>query len=429
MSSLLEQAIVDAKALKEAALKNAENLVVEKYANEVRNTMQSLLEQEDESLAADPANEKPEEEIHKVVEKLPDAFIEADDKLLTINLDELDAHIHEAMSDKKVLQDDQSLEEQAPTIDEMIDEMEAAVGEIPTEQPEEVEDMPPINPRASAMPQSVDTSDTQSVGDESETAVNLTADDLEQMKMAFAQTWNGIVDDKGQMSMPPTEDSYVEEQLGPLEDGLDELIDEEINEVEIEEALRIHSTPQKTGWSDVPDSELAHLEDLALAMLQDTELAEELENTAKLKKALQKETKQNQSLIDSGKKVLEENNKLHEVIKQLQNKLEEVNVSNAKLLYINQTLESASLNERQKDHIVEAITKADSVREAKIIFETLKNSVGSVTKNKMPESLTETVTNRSSLLLAARQEKKRNEAQSPFFDRMQKLAGININNT
>jgi hypothetical protein len=289
--------------------------------------------------------------------------------------------------------------------------------------------MPPINPRASAMPQSVDTSDTQSVGDESETAVNLTADDLEQMKMAFAQTWNGIVDDKGQMSMPPTEDSYAEEQLGPLEDSLDELIDEEINEVEIEEALRIHSTPQKTGWSDVPDSELAHLEDLALAMLQDTELAEELENTAKLKKALQKETKQNQSLIDSGKKVLEENNKLHEVIKQLQNKLEEVNVSNAKLLYINQTLESASLNERQKDHIVEAITKADSVREAKIIFETLKNSVGSVTKNKMPESLTETVTNRSSLLLAARQEKKRNEAQSPFFDRMQKLAGININNT
>ena len=417
MSSLLEQAIVDAKALKEAALKNAENLVVEKYANEVRNTMQSLLEQEDESLAADPADGNPEEEIHKVAEKLPDAFIEAEDKLLTINLDELDAHIHEAMSDKKVLQDDQGLEEQAPTIDEMIDEMEAAVGEMPPPQPEQPEQPEEVEDSAEAKP-----------------AVSIGSDDIEQMKMAFADTWSSIVGDDGEMppaddqTMPP-DPAYAEEQLGPLEDGLDELIDEEINEVEIEEALRIHSTPQKTGWSDVPDSELAHLEDLALAMLQDTELAEELENAAKLKKALQKETKQNQSLIDSGKKVLEENNKLHEVIKQLQNKLEEVNVSNAKLLYINQTLESASLNERQKDHIVEAITKADSVREAKIIFETLKNSVGSVTKNKMPESLTETVTNRSSLLLAARQEKKRNEAQSPFFDRMQKLAGININNT
>ena len=32
MSSLLEQAIIDAKQLKEAALKNAENLVIEKYS-------------------------------------------------------------------------------------------------------------------------------------------------------------------------------------------------------------------------------------------------------------------------------------------------------------------------------------------------------------------------------------------------------------
>ncbi len=46
MSSLLEAAIVDAKALKEAALKNAETLLVEKYAQEVKNTMDTLLEQE-----------------------------------------------------------------------------------------------------------------------------------------------------------------------------------------------------------------------------------------------------------------------------------------------------------------------------------------------------------------------------------------------
>jgi hypothetical protein len=47
MSSLLEQAIIDAKQLKEAALKNAENLVIEKYSNEVKQTVQSLLEQEE----------------------------------------------------------------------------------------------------------------------------------------------------------------------------------------------------------------------------------------------------------------------------------------------------------------------------------------------------------------------------------------------
>ena len=91
-------------------------------------------------------------------------------------------------------------------------------------------------------------------------------------------------------------------------------------------------------------------------------------------------------------------------------------------------MESVSLNERQKQHIVEAITRADSVKEAKVIFETLQNSVGSVQKHKMPESLSESVTNRSSLLLAARQNNKKNEASSPFFDRMQKLAGLKTNN-
>ena len=36
MSTLLEQAIVDATALKEAALKSAENSILEKYAPEVK---------------------------------------------------------------------------------------------------------------------------------------------------------------------------------------------------------------------------------------------------------------------------------------------------------------------------------------------------------------------------------------------------------
>jgi hypothetical protein len=47
MSSLLEEAIVDARALKEAALKNAENIVLEKYSGEVRKALDTLLEQED----------------------------------------------------------------------------------------------------------------------------------------------------------------------------------------------------------------------------------------------------------------------------------------------------------------------------------------------------------------------------------------------
>ena len=45
MSELLEQAIVDAEALKEAALKNAEQAVIEKYSSEIKNAVETLLEQ------------------------------------------------------------------------------------------------------------------------------------------------------------------------------------------------------------------------------------------------------------------------------------------------------------------------------------------------------------------------------------------------
>ncbi len=41
---MLEQAIVDAKALRESALKNAEQAIIEKYAPEIKEAVDSLLE-------------------------------------------------------------------------------------------------------------------------------------------------------------------------------------------------------------------------------------------------------------------------------------------------------------------------------------------------------------------------------------------------
>ena len=48
MSSMLDQAILDAESLREAALKNAESAVVEKYSDEVRERVEKLLEQDPE---------------------------------------------------------------------------------------------------------------------------------------------------------------------------------------------------------------------------------------------------------------------------------------------------------------------------------------------------------------------------------------------
>ena len=46
MYNILEQAIIDAKALREAALKNAETAVLERYSDEVKSAIDVMLEAE-----------------------------------------------------------------------------------------------------------------------------------------------------------------------------------------------------------------------------------------------------------------------------------------------------------------------------------------------------------------------------------------------
>ena len=99
-------------------------------------------------------------------------------------------------------------------------------------------------------------------------------------------------------------------------------------------------------------------------------------------------------------------------------------IQNARLLYSNRALTSNSLNGRQKDKIVEAISKAKTVEEAKVIYETLQETVGGEVKTKTstPNSLTEAVTRRSSALVSHTDEKPQAD---PRMDRMKRLAGLN----
>ena len=46
MPSMLEQAIIDAASLREAALKNAEQAIIEKYAPEIKNAVETMLQEE-----------------------------------------------------------------------------------------------------------------------------------------------------------------------------------------------------------------------------------------------------------------------------------------------------------------------------------------------------------------------------------------------
>jgi hypothetical protein len=156
-----------------------------------------------------------------------------------------------------------------------------------------------------------------------------------------------------------------------------------------------------------------------------TNESKEVQQTKELIKAssaLLKEVENKDAKIN---KLLEENKKFSSTVEEMSlafKKLEEVNTLNARLFYENQVLKSASLNERQKTHIVEAISKADSVSEAKTVYETLINSVGGPAKEeRSPKSLSEAINKKSSFRLPHKQTEQPNDSNK---DRWLKLAGI-----
>jgi len=344
MSSMLEQALVDAAALKEAALKNAETAILERYAADVKNTMNSLLEQEEDmdmdfGAAEEKAGPDAEDEI-------PDAATEGE-KLCPC-----------------------PDEEEVKTFTFTMKDMRAALEDFGEEEP--MQDSEDLAIDMGAEPE----------GEEEELALQ---EDLE-------------IDEELLFEYP--EESEEEEVL-PEGVDIEKLVEEVIIDLAGDEL---------TGWAGRPGSDIDHAKDIRLARLASTEAKEQ---TKKLKAALGE-------LTESSKTVANENRLLKQTLETMKEKLEEVNLSNAKLLYMNRTLNSPSLNERQRNKIVESIQNSDSVEEAKVIYETLQSAVGS--SKKKPESLREAIKRPS--LSVPRRGPRPSEKQTILKERFQRLAGI-----
>lgn len=95
---------------------------------------------------------------------------------------------------------------------------------------------------------------------------------------------------------------------------------------------------------------------------------------------------------ERAEKAEEELEEAYKVIRFLRGKLNEINLLNAKLLYVNKLIKKEGLTESQKVKIIETFDRAKNVREAKLIYTTLAESVNkksavktSTTKTKMVE--------------------------------------------
>ena len=106
-----------------------------------------------------------------------------------------------------------------------------------------------------------------------------------------------------------------------------------------------------------------------------------------------------------------------------ENKLEEVNLSNARLYYTNCVLGNSSLNERQKQSFAETISDIQTVNEAKVVYETLLKTVAAKTTKSGPKSLSEAVAKTSSTIIGSHKREQAFE-KDPTKSRWAKLAGL-----
>jgi len=335
--SLLDEAIVDAIALKEAALKNAEAMVLEKYSVDVKNILEGILnEQEDLGVPSLDASMTPDlnaqpSEQSNLVDNLPFAFKDRNVK---------------GVQDKEKLCEDET----CPEDEEQV--------EIPLKNIAE--------------------------------ALNIKLDRVQKDRNVF------------------------------------EVDKEELLNVFEELTIDAKVVPHGHVYL-ATNAEIEHAFDIAKA--KKVQLDKELEEKYGKVKQENKELKQ---------KVLSYHNKMKELVpvaealankveqyetavQTLQEKLDNLTLSNAKLLYKNRVLSNPSLNERQKNKIVESLTNAQTIEQAKVIYETLQSTTQGVNGTSGPKSLSEAI-ERNSSSVVERMEK--NSVTSPVVDRMKILAGI-----
>ena len=383
-ANILEQAIIDAKALREAALKNAETSILEKYSAEVRGAIDVMLEaeMEDESIMEQEMM-SPEEEMASA----PLAAAEGEDLCGCPDQDE-EVEWELSLDDLRAMSDD--------------------MGEVPMTQDELATDFGAEGEEEELTLQESELDEAHCGG------MHEDAEELdEEIDLVFEE--EELEEGAKPDFLDLDKDGDKKEPMkAAAEDAIDEDIelDEEMVR-EIVEELVVDIAPTKSGWAGTPEPIVRHQEEQELARLQGTEAKEE--NDALVAAA--------KELAEAKKAVETENEKLKQLIYDLDGKLKESILSNAKLLYTNQTLTSASLNERQKNRIVESIQDADSVEEAKVIFETLQSAAGP--SRRKPKSLSEVISRPSLQVSRRRNENKGRESVAK--NRFQKLAGIKNN--
>ena len=422
-SSMLEQAVIDAQSLREAALKSAEQEVLNKYSTEIKETMDKLLEQEDEGPSMDMMGGEVERD--EIVDEIPMKAVGGedlcpcpdDDEEVELDLDALKAAVD--AEDEPMMEVET---EEAPLEEEelMFEATEEELLSLLSEDENIEEELK--NPKKADL-----NKDGKLSGYEKKRGAaiekSMAADDKEDKE--DKEEKNEAVDKEKEGEVLDA-DEVKEEVEYDLQELLDLEEEVEINEDEIKAALEeilkvdVENVPRgDLGTTHPTKAQQVHAVEVAAAQEADTEVSEEEDKLQKIIDDLQEQVS---TLKVENNNLQKQHNELKSVALQASKKFEEINLSNAKLNYINSILKSDSLNERQKENIVEKISGANTITESKFIFETVSESVSNRTQ-KAPKNLKEALNKNSTLVLKSNNKEQASSSKSTV-DRMKRLAGI-----
>lgn len=397
---LFKEAIADAKAVKEVSIANAKAALEEVITPRLKSMFEKKLtemEEEDEK----------QEEGYKMKKESSELEEEFNLEELLAELDEVeDEEIHEEELTEETVSESEETTEEETIEEELTEEEDAEETEDESEEEEEEESK-------------VDDMDVEIDFD------NMTEDDLR----AFIEEVVDEMIEAEELKLTDTEDDSEEVEMedeAEMEDDEVEMEDE-IADLELEEEVE---KLEENVLTEMTTAELlAALPAIVggmTALIGGSVGASVWLNNAEEGKYGKKWQSFAQKLSKAGGTAAAARNVSElKVINNLKEELNEVNLLNSKLLYLNKILRESNLKESQKVKVITAFDKAETVKEAKIVYETLKENLSKTpTKETTKKLVRESKNFASSTITGTSPAKKPVMEVDPMITRMKKLAGL-----
>ena len=422
--NLLKEAIADAKSVKEAAIANAKAALEEAFTPYLKEkfsaklaemeTEEGMYEEDDKEMEENYSEGEVEEMSNYTEEKRTEKMREKPE-VEEMDLDELLAELDEEMSKEKEMEEtlneaeEETEEEESEEVegeeDDEIDLEDMTEDELKDLIEDVIEDMV----RAGELEAGEKFED-----DEEEEDIDIDMEDEEEM-VSERKHYGGNKGDKPRKSTAKEKDELLKEE-------------EEVSEIIDPVSIIITTIASILGASGGAAAIMSKLEKMAAKDPggKADKVYKFLTSLGKAGSDAAGSSVKEDDRTDAEEEgyldgMRDEKEDMMREIEELASTLSETKLLNAKLLYTNKIFRAKNLNETQKVKVLEAFDKATSVRDAKLIYETL------TTVKETKTAVTESMRGMASKAAGMAPEKKPILEVNDQFARWQILAGIKRN--